>query len=165
MAENTNDSAVLETEEEQELTSYSTETNSGAGTGTSAIEPGYGTGRRKEAVARVRLIPGSGKWTVNGHTLEEYFPSRLQQREVNSPIVLLKLENKFDAIVLVEGGGTTGQAGAIRLGVARALNGIDRDANRAALKKAGFLTRDARAVERKKAGLHKARRAPQFSKR
>ena len=152
MAENTNNSAVQETEEE--LTSYTTETNAGAGTGTSAIEPGYGTGRRKEAVARVRLVPGSGKWTINGRTLEEYFP-----------IVLLKLEGKFDAIVLVDGGGTTGQAGAIRLGVARALNAIDRDANRATLKKAGFLTRDARVVERKKAGLHKARRAPQFSKR
>ena len=155
MAENTNDSAVLETEEE--LTSYTTET--------STIAPGYGTGRRKEAVARVRLVPGTGKWTINGRTLEEYFPAKLLQREVNSPIVLLKLEGKFDAIVLVDGGGTTGQAGAIRLGVARALNAIDRDANRAALKKAGFLTRDARVVERKKAGLHKARRAPQFSKR
>ena len=157
MAENTNDSQVVETEEE--LTNYTTETNAGAGTGTSAIEPGYGTGRRKEAVARVRLVPGDGKWTINGRTLEEYFPSKLLQREVNSPIVLLKLEGKFDAIVLVDGGGTTGQAGAIRLGVARALNAIDRDANRAALKKAGFLTRDARVVERKKAGLHKARRA------
>ena len=128
MAENTNDSAVLETEEE--LTSYTTETNAGAGTGTSTIAPGYGTGRRKEAVARVRLVPGTGKWTINGRTLEEYFPAKLLQREVNSPIVLLKLEGKFDAIVLVDGGGTTGQAGAIRLGVARALNAIDRDANR-----------------------------------
>ena len=130
MAENTNDSAVLETEEE--LTNYTTETNAGAGTGTSTIAPGYGTGRRKEAVARVRLVPGTGKWTINGRTLEEYFPAKLLQREVNSPIVLLKLEGKFDAIVLVDGGGTTGQAGAIRLGVARALNAIDRDANRAA---------------------------------
>ena len=98
MAENTNDSAVLETEEE--LTSYTTETNAGAGTGTSTIAPGYGTGRRKEAVARVRLVPGTGKWTINGRTLEEYFPAKLLQREVNSPIVLLKLEGKFDAIVL-----------------------------------------------------------------
>lgn len=163
MAEYTNGSEVLEAEEE--LTSYSTQTNTGVGTGTSAIAPGYGTGRRKEAVARVRLVPGTGKWTINGRTLEEYFPARLLQREVNSPIVLLKLEGKFDAIVLVDGGGRTGQAGAIRLGVARALNEIDREANRPALKKAGFLTRDARAVERKKAGLHKARRAPQFSKR
>ncbi|ERH29720.1 ribosomal protein S9 [Alloscardovia omnicolens F0580] len=162
MAENAS-SAVLETE--VELTSYTSETNTGAGTGTSVIAPGYGTGRRKEAVARVRLVPGSGKWTVNGRTLEEYFPSRLHQREVNSPIVLLKLENKFDVIVLVDGGGVTGQAGAIRLGVARALNSIDRGANRAALKKAGFLTRDARVVERKKAGLHKARKASQYSKR
>ena len=163
MADNNNSSAVLEAEETS--ASYTSETNVGAGTGTSAIEPGYGTGRRKEAVARVRLIPGSGKWSINGHTLEEYFPSKLHQREVNSPIVLLKLENKFDVVVRVEGGGVTGQAGAVRLGVARALNAIDRDANRPALKKAGFLTRDARVVERKKAGLHKARRAPQFSKR
>ncbi|BDR52436.1 30S ribosomal protein S9 [Bombiscardovia nodaiensis] len=163
MAENNNSSAVLEAE--QTAASYTSETNSGAGTGTSAIAPGYGTGRRKEAVARVRLVPGEGKWSINGHSLEEYFPSRLHQREVNSPIVLLKLEGKFDINVLVDGGGVTGQAGAIRLGVARALNQIDRDANRAALKKAGFLTRDARIVERKKAGLHKARRAPQFSKR
>ena len=163
MADNNNSSAVLEAEETS--VSYTSETNAGAGTGTSAIEPGYGTGRRKEAVARVRLIPGSGKWSINGHTLEEYFPSKLHQREVNSPIVLLKLENKFDVVVRVEGGGVTGQAGAVRLGVARALNAIDRDANRPALKKAGFLTRDARVVERKKAGLHKARRAPQFSKR
>ena len=163
MAENNSSSAVLEAEETS--ASYTSETNAGAGTGTSAIEPGYGTGRRKEAVARVRLIPGSGKWSINGHTLEEYFPSKLHQREVNSPIVLLKLENKFDVVVRVDGGGVTGQAGAVRLGVARALNAIDRDANRPALKKAGFLTRDARVVERKKAGLHKARRAPQFSKR
>ncbi|QYN60890.1 30S ribosomal protein S9 [Bifidobacterium asteroides] len=163
MADNNNSSAVLEAEETS--ASYTSETNAGAGTGTSAIEPGYGTGRRKEAVARVRLIPGSGKWSINGHNLEEYFPSKLHQREVNSPIVLLKLENKFDVVVRVEGGGVTGQAGAVRLGVARALNAIDRDANRPALKKAGFLTRDARVVERKKAGLHKARRAPQFSKR
>lgn len=163
MAENIN--------EEVELTEYSTETPAGqgeaatGGRGQSLTAPGAGVGRRKQAIARVRLVPGSGKWTINGRTLEEYFPSRLLQREVNSPIVLLKLEGKFDVVVLVDGGGTTGQAGAIRLGVARALNAIDRDANRVALKKAGFLTRDARVVERKKAGLHKARRAPQFSKR
>ena len=162
MAENTNDSQVVETEEE--LTNYTTETNAGAGTGTSAIEPGYGTGRRKEAVARVRLVPGDGKWTINGRTLEEYFPSKLLQREVNSPIVLLKLEGKFDAIVLVDGGGTTGQAGAIRHGVARALLGVNPEF-RATLKAAGFLTRDPRMKERKKYGLKAARRAPQFSKR
>ncbi|MFC2663995.1 MAG: 30S ribosomal protein S9 [Scardovia wiggsiae] len=161
MADNEN-STVTET---GETTVFTSETNQGTGTGTSAVAPGYGTGRRKEAVARVRLLPGTGKWTINGRTLEEYFPSRLQQREVNSPIVLLKLEGKFDVKVRVDGGGVTGQAGAVRLGVARALNAIDRDANRAALKKAGFLTRDARIVERKKAGLHKARKASQYSKR
>lgn len=159
MAENTKAAA---SEQEQV---YTSETNAGAGTGTSLIAPGYGTGRRKESVARVRLIPGTGKWTINGKSLEEYFPGKLSQREVNAPIVLLKLEGKFDVIVRVDGGGISGQAGAIRLGVARALNAIDRDSNRAALKKAGFLTRDARIVERKKAGLHKARRAPQYSKR
>ena len=163
MAENTNDSQVVETEEE--LTNYTTETNAGAGTGTSAIEPGYGTGRRKEAVARVRLVPGDGKWTINGRTLEEYFPSKLLQREVNSPIVLLKLEGKFDAIVLVDGGGTTGQAGAIRHGIARALLQYDTENLRPILKKAGLLTRDPRMKERKKYGLKAARRAPQFSKR
>ena len=162
MAENTNNSAGLETEEE--LTSYTTETNAGAGTGTSTIAPGYGTGRRKEAVARVRLVPGTGKWTINGRTLEEYFPAKLLQREVNSPIVLLKLEGKFDAIVLVDGGGTTGQAGAIRHGIARALIAAEPEL-RGALKKAGFLTRDPRMKERKKYGLKAARRAPQFSKR
>ena len=162
MAENTNDSQVVETEEE--LTNYTTETNAGAGTGTSAIEPGYGTGRRKEAVARVRLVPGDGKWTINGRTLEEYFPSKLLQREVNSPIVLLKLEGKFDAIVLVDGGGTTGQAGAIRHGISRALLEMNAE-YRPALKAAGFLTRDPRMKERKKYGLKAARRAPQFSKR
>jgi small subunit ribosomal protein S9 len=164
MAKNTEEATVAE-EIDETMTSYTSETNAGAGTGTSLIAPGYGTGRRKEAVARVRLIPGEGKWTINGRTLENYFPSKLHQREVNSPIVLLKLEGKFDVVVRVEGGGVTGQAGAIRLGVARALNAIDKDSNRRALKKEGFLTRDARAVERKKAGLHKARKAPQFSKR
>lgn len=161
-----NSSALLTAEANKgEGTAYTTETNGGEGTGASTVAPGNGTGRRKDAVARVRLAPGTGKWSINGRTLEEYFPNRLHQREVNSPIVLLKLEKRFDVTVLVSGGGTTGQAGAVRLGVARALNSIDRDVNRGPLKKAGFLTRDARAVERKKAGLHKARRAPQFSKR
>ena len=163
MAENTNNSPVQETEAEN-TAAFTTETNSGAGTGTSTIAPGYGTGRRKEAVARVRLIPGTGKWTINGRTLEEYFPSKLQQREVNSPIVLLKLEGKFDVVVLVDGGGTTGQAGAIRHGIARALLKADADL-RPSLKSAGFLTRDPRMKERKKYGLKAARRAPQFSKR
>jgi small subunit ribosomal protein S9 len=135
------------------------------GTGKSAIAPGAGLGRRKEAVARVRLVPGSGGWTINGRTLEDYFPNKVHQQLVNSPFALLNLESKFDVHARINGGGPSGQAGALRLGVARALNGIDLEANRGALKKAGYLTRDPRAVERKKAGLKKARRAPQYSKR
>ena len=135
------------------------------GTGKSAIAPGGGLGRRKEAVARVRLVPGSGTWTINGRTLEDYFPNKVHQQLVNSPFALLNLEAKFDVRARINGGGPSGQAGALRLGVARALNGIDLEANRGALKKAGYLTRDPRAVERKKAGLKKARRAPQYSKR
>ena len=146
-----------------EYTSQSTEAL--VGTGKSEIAPGAGLGRRKEAVARVRLIPGSGTWTINGRTLEDYFPNKVHQQLVNSPFALLSLEAKFDVHARINGGGPSGQAGALRLGVARALNGIDLEANRGALKKAGYLTRDPRAVERKKAGLKKARRAPQYSKR
>lgn len=149
----------------QEAVTYSSETEPQAGAGESLIAPGYGTGKRKNAVARVWLKPGSGKWTVNGRTLEGYFTQVLSRREVQSPFTLLHLEGKFDVFVRVEGGGISGQAGAIRLGVSRALNEIDRDHNRPTLKKHGFLTRDARVVERKKAGLHKARKAPQYSKR
>ena len=127
--------------------------------------PYNATGRRKEAVARVRLVPGSGEWTINGRTLDDYFPNKLHQQLVNSPFALLDLEGRFDVIARIDGGGISGQAGALRLGISRALNEIDREANRPALKKAGFLTRDARAVERKKAGLKKARKASQFSKR
>jgi len=136
-----------------------------AGAGQSITAPGAGLGRRKEAVARVRLVPGSGKWTINGRTLEDYFPNKLHQQLVKSPFVLLDIDGRFDVIARINGGGVSGQAGALRLGVSRALNEIDRDANRPALKKAGFLTRDARATERKKAGLKKARKASQFSKR
>ena len=129
------------------------------------IAPAQATGRRKEAVARVRLVPGTGQWTVNGRTLDSYFPNKLHQQVVNEPFTALGLEGRFDVIARIHGGGITGQAGALRLGVARSLNAIDLDANRATLKKAGLLTRDARAIERKKAGLKKARKAPQFSKR
>ena len=146
--------------------SYTSETESApAGAGQSITAPGAGLGRRKEAVARVRLVPGSGKWTINGRTLEDYFPNKLHQQLVKSPFVLLDIDGRFDVIARINGGGVSGQAGALRLGVSRALNEIDRDANRPALKKAGFLTRDARATERKKAGLKKARKASQFSKR
>jgi small subunit ribosomal protein S9 len=127
--------------------------------------PGYGTGRRKAAVARVRLVPGSGTWTINGRTLEEYFPNKVHQQLVNEPFVVLESIGSYDVIALIHGGGTSGQAGALRLGIARALNGIDKEANRPTLKKAGFLTRDARIKERKKYGLKKARKAPQYSKR
>ena len=149
----------------QEAVTYSSETETQAGAGQSLIAPGYGPGKRKNAVARVWLKPGSGKWTVNGRSLENYFTQALSRREVQSPFTLLHLEGKFDVFVRVEGGGISGQAGAVRLGISRALNEIDRDHNREILKKHGFLTRDARVVERKKPGLHKARKAPQYSKR
>jgi small subunit ribosomal protein S9 len=129
------------------------------------IAPAGATGRRKEAVARVRIVPGSGEWTINGRTLDSYFPNKLHQQIVNEPFAELQLEGRFDVIARIHGGGIAGQAGALRLGVARALNAVDVEANRPTLKKAGLLTRDARVVERKKAGLKKARKASQFSKR
>ena len=163
MAETTE---VLELEEDVVPSSYTSETESAApGAGSSITAPGAGLGRRKEAVARVRLVPGTGQWTVNDRELDNYCPNKLHQQLVNSPFALLDLEGRFDVIARIHGGGPSGQAGALRLGIARALNEIDREANRPALKKAGFLTRDARAVERKKAGLKKARKAPQYSKR
>ncbi len=129
------------------------------------IAPAGATGRRKEAVARVRIVPGTGQWTVNGRTLDNYFPNKLHQQVVNEPFAVAQLEGRFDVIARIHGGGITGQAGALRLGVARALNAVDVEANRPVLKSAGLLTRDARVIERKKAGLKKARKAPQFSKR
>ena len=129
------------------------------------IAPGQGTGRRKQAIARVRLVPGSGQWKINGRSLEDYFPNKLHQQAVNEPFVTAGVVDSYDVIIRISGGGTSGQAGAVRLGVARALNAIDREASRPALKKAGLLTRDARITERKKAGLKKARKAPQYSKR
>ena len=133
--------------------------------GSSITAPGGATGRRKEAIARVRLVPGGGDWKINGRSLEGYFPNKVHQQLVNEPFRVTELEGRFDVIARIHGGGTSGQAGALRLGVARALNEIDSVANRASLKKAGFLTRDARVKERKKAGLKKARKAPQYSKR
>jgi small subunit ribosomal protein S9 len=130
-----------------------------------AIGPAAATGRRKEAVARVRLIPGTGQWTINGRSLDKYFPNKVHQQHVNEPFVILDLEGRYDVIARIGGGGVTGQAGALRLGVARALNEVDAEANRPSLKRAGMLTRDARAKERRKAGLKKARKAPQYSKR
>ena len=123
-----------------------------------------GTGRRKEAIARVRIAPGTGQWQINGRTLETYFPNKVHQQLVNEPFVTLGAEGKFDVVARISGGGVTGQAGALRLGVTRSLTLVDPE-NRPALKKAGFLTRDARVKERKKYGLKKARKAPQYSKR
>jgi small subunit ribosomal protein S9 len=129
-----------------------------------AAGPAGATGRRKEAIARVRIVPGSGNWTINGRTLDQYFPNKVHQQIVNEPFVTLGAEGQFDVIARVHGGGVTGQAGALRLGIARSLQLSDPD-HRPTLKKAGFLTRDPRAKERKKAGLKKARKAPQYSKR
>ncbi|HVT20062.1 MAG TPA: 30S ribosomal protein S9 [Mycobacteriales bacterium] len=126
--------------------------------------PAAATGRRKEAIARVRLIPGAGVWNINGRTLDDYFPNKVHQQIVNEPLVTLDIADRYDVLVRVHGGGVSGQAGAVRLGVARALLDTD-EAARPPLKKAGFLTRDARAKERKKYGLKKARKAPQYSKR
>ena len=127
--------------------------------------PGAATGRRKEAIARVRITPGTGQWTVNGKTLAGYFPDKVHQQLVNDPFKVLDVENRYDVIARLHGGGVSGQAGALRLGIARCLNGIDTEGNRPPLKQAGFLTRDPRAKERRKAGLKKARKAPQYSKR
>ena len=121
-------------------------------------------GRRKEAVVRVRLVAGSGKFTLNGKTLENYFPSKVHQQLVKEPLVITERAEGYDVHANLRGGGTTGQAGALRLAIARALVELDIE-HRPTLKKAGFLTRDARATERKKYGLKKARKAPQYSKR
>ena len=124
----------------------------------------YGTGRRKNAVARVRIIPGKGNITINGLTIDEYLPTEVSKIIVKQPLVVTNNEGKFDLIVKVIGGGFSGQAGAIRHGLSRALVKANIE-NKAALKAAGFLTRDPRMKERKKPGLKKARKAPQFSKR
>jgi small subunit ribosomal protein S9 len=123
-----------------------------------------GTGRRKEAIARVRIAPGTGQWSVNDRPLEKFFPNKVHQQLISEPLVTLGAADQFDVIARVSGGGVTGQAGALRLGIARALTLVDPE-NRATLKRAGFLTRDARIKERKKYGLKKARKAPQYSKR
>ena len=125
----------------------------------------YGTGRRKSSVARVYLVPGKGTITVNKRDIDEYFGLETLKVIVRQPLVATETGDKFDVVVTVRGGGTTGQAGAIRHGISRALLQADSDEYRPVLKKAGFLTRDPRMKERKKYGLKKARRAPQFSKR
>jgi small subunit ribosomal protein S9 len=129
-----------------------------------ATEQFYGTGRRKTSTARVFMRRGNGQITVNRKPLDEFFGRETARMIVRQPLELLEMAGNFDINVTVKGGGTTGQAGAIRLGLARALMEYD-ESLRSPLRKAGFVTRDARAVERKKIGLHKARRATQFSKR
>lgn len=124
----------------------------------------YGTGRRKKSVARVRLVPGNGQVIINKREIDEYFGLETLKFIVRQPLVLTKTEGRFDVLVNVKGGGFTGQAGAIRHGISRALLEVD-PGMRGDLKKAGFLTRDPRMKERKKYGLKKARKAPQFSKR
>lgn len=119
-----------------------------AGARPAIIAPGMGTGRRKQAIARVRLVPGSGTWSINGRTLDEYFPNKVHQQSINEPLVTANVQGAYDVIARIVGGGTTGQAGALRLGIARALNAIDAEASRPALKKAGLLTRDPRVKER-----------------
>ncbi len=121
-------------------------------------------GRRKEAIVRVRLIPGTGDFKLNGRTLEDYFPNKVHQQLIKEPFVTLEKNDQYDVIATLSGGGVTGQAGALRLAISRALINIEPD-DRPALKKEGFLTRDPRAKERKKYGLKKARKAPQYSKR
>ena len=163
MAETTVDIDALD--EENAPSSYTTETEESApGRGQSITAPGSGLGRRKEAVARVRLVPGTGQWTLNGRSLEDYFPNKLHQQLVKDPLNTVERLESFDIAANLSGGGPSGQAGALRLAIARALIEVSPE-DRPALKRAGFLTRDPRAVERKKYGLKKARKASQYSKR
>ena len=162
---------MAKTEAVETPTEYSTETPAAAvaekapkARGPLTV-PGAGLGRRKQAIARVRIMPGTGVIKVNGRELAEYFPNKLHQQLIQDPFTVLDLSGQYDVIARITGGGVAGQAGALRLGISRALHEIDRDNNRPALKKAGFLSRDARVIERKKAGLKKARKASQYSKR
>ncbi len=163
------------TEEGTETSSYTSETPAPAATATAtktrpAKIVGKGghlaqtVGRRKEAIVRVRLLPGTGVFTLNGRPMENYFPNKVHQQLIREPLVQTENADAYDVIANLRGGGITGQAGALRLAVARALIEVDPD-DRPVLKKAGFLTRDARVTESKKYGLKKARKAPQYSKR
>jgi len=131
---------------------------------TDTVSPVQTVGRRKEAIVRVRLVPGTGQFLLNGRTLERYFPNKVHQQLIREPFVTLEKSDQYDIVAHLHGGGVTGQAGALRLAIARALIELEAD-DRPALKRAGFLTRDPRVKERKKYGLKKARKAPQYSKR
>lgn len=170
MAEPTGVEAPIEGEDHPEdqagdYTSESPATRERAGGPAPVSDHGYGTGRRKEAVARVRVVPGSGEWQINGQSLPAYFPNKVHQQTVKEPLTTVGSEERYDVRVRLSGGGPSGQAGALCMGLARALSEMDVENNRPALKKAGFLTRDSRTKERKKYGLKKARKAPQYSKR
>jgi len=157
--------AAVSAETPQSFTTESAPTETAGSTPRVLNVSGAAVGRRKQAIARVRLIPGGGTFTVNGRELADYFPNKLHQQLINDPFKVLDLLGGYDVIARITGGGPSGQAGALRLAIARALNEIDTENNRPTLKKSGFLSRDARVTERKKAGLKKARKAPQFSKR
>ena len=153
----------------EHVSEYTTETSAETEGRPAARRPvvtgsALGTGRRKEAIARVRITPGTGQWLINERPLEDFFPNKVHQQLISEPFVTLGAEGQFDVVARITGGGITGQAGALRLGIARALTIVNPE-NRITLKRAGFLTRDARVKERKKYGLKKARKAPQYSKR
>jgi small subunit ribosomal protein S9 len=165
------ESADAQTEDQtgKHVSEYTTESAADAEARPPARRPvvtgsALATGRRKEAIARVRIAPGTGQWRINERSLDDFFPNKVHQQIISEPLVTLGAEGQFDVIARITGGGVTGQAGALRLGIARALTLVDPE-NRATLKRAGFLTRDARIKERKKYGLKKARKAPQYSKR
>jgi small subunit ribosomal protein S9 len=157
---------VTETTETVEVEVTEVVAEAPASTGDSFVfdRPIQTVGRRKEAVVRVRIVPGTGKFDLNGRSLEAYFPNKVHQQLIKAPLVTVDRAETFDIYALLHGGGPSGQAGALRLGIARALI-LAQPEDRPALKKAGFLTRDPRATERKKYGLKKARKAPQYSKR
>jgi small subunit ribosomal protein S9 len=170
-AQTLDEGADAQTEDEtgEHISEYTTESAAEAEARPAARRPvvtgtALGTGRRKEAIARVRIAPGTGQWRINERSLEDFFPNKVHQQIISEPLVTLGAEGQFDVTARITGGGVTGQAGALRLGIARALTLVDPE-NRATLKRAGFLTRDARIKERKKYGLKKARKAPQYSKR
>ena len=157
---------TVETETTEEVVAETTEAAAPATREDSFVieRPIQTVGRRKEAVVRVRLVPGTGKFELDGRSLEAYFPNKVHQQLIKAPLVTVDRAESFDIFAHLHGGGPSGQAGALRLAIARALIIVTPD-DRPALKKAGFLTRDPRATERKKYGLKKARKAPQYSKR